>query len=266
MTGSLGSAMTLLSVNLNKVALLRNQRGKDNPNVIRAARTAIEAGAGGITVHPRPDGRHIRRHDVVDLKRLIDEVHGGRVELNVEGNPTPAFMALMANMRPAQATLVPDAPDAVTSENGWELPRDAPRLAPLVGELKAMNIRVSIFMDPDARAISRVPKVEADRIELYTGPYAAAFGTAEEDAVFRRYEDAAAAAREAGLGINAGHDLNLENLPRFCTIKDVLEVSIGHYLIADALTMGLKGAIAAYLDALANGDGSSARRRGAQGQ
>ena len=237
--------MTRLSVNLNKVALLRNQRTIGIPSVIDAARTCIRAGAHGITVHPRPDERHIRRSDVYELADMLT------VEFNIEGNPFPEFMALVRDVRPDQCTLVPDAPDAVTSDHGWDLPRDAGRLRPIVQELKELGVRVSLFMDHTSDEIPLAKEIGADRIELYTEPYATAFREQRDvEAVFQAYARAAAIAQEAGLGVNAGHDLNLRNVGKFCSIPGILEVSIGHALIAEALEMGLYNTVREYLKIL----------------
>lgn len=239
--------MTRLSVNLNKVALLRNQRDLEMPSVLRAAQVCIDAGAEGITVHPRPDQRHTRPRDVRELAAAI------RVELNVEGNPTPSFLDLVRELRPAQCTLVPDDPDQRTSDHGWTLRApggptpDAKRLEPVLRELRDLEIRTSLFMDPDLEQIAAVAELGADRIELYTEAYATAYGGPEQTACFEVYRAAADRARECGLGINAGHDLNLQNLALFLSIPDVLEVSIGHALTADALFMGLDAAVRAYL-------------------
>lgn len=238
--------MTRLSVNLNKVALLRNQRDLDIPSVLRAARVCIEAGAEGITVHPRPDERHIRRSDVVELAAAID------VELNIEGNPFPDFLELVREVRPAQCTLVPDDPDQRTSDHGWVLREGdavtpaAKRLEPIVAELSGLGVRTSLFMDPDPEQIAAVPSLGADRVELYTESWARAFGGPDEARCFDEFARAADRARECGLGINAGHDLNLDNLARFLEIPGVLEVSIGHAFTADALFMGLGEAVRAY--------------------
>jgi pyridoxine 5-phosphate synthase len=237
--------MTSLSVNVNKVALLRNTRPLGIPSVTRAARVCVEAGAQGITVHPRPDGRHIRVHDVEALKPLTDELG---VELNVEGNPFPDFMALLRRVRPAQATLVPDDPGAFTSDHGWDVRAHAGALRPIAAELASLGIRVSLFVDADdLDQIARARDVGADRVELYTEPYARAHGSPDADAVFDRFAAAAARAQSAGLGVNAGHDLNLDNLARFCTIPGVLEVSIGHALVADAIFLGLERTVQEYL-------------------
>ena len=240
--------MTRLSVNVNKVALLRNTRTIGIPSVTRAARVCIDAGAYGITVHPRPDQRHIRPSDVYELNALVSDV-----EFNIEGNPFEAgYLEIVRNVKPTQCTLVPDSPDAFTSDHGWDLSREGDRLTPVIKELKAMGSRVSLFMDYDSDEIPRAAMVGADRIELYTEPYADAFRENEDpEGVFQGYAKAAATARDAGLGVNAGHDLNLENLGRFCSIPGILEVSIGHALIGEALEMGLANTVKAYLDILA---------------
>jgi pyridoxine 5-phosphate synthase len=240
--------MTKLSVNLNKVALLRNSRNLGIPSVVRAARTCTEAGAHGLTLHPRPDERHARERDVYELAELLASMPG--VELNIEGNPFPKFMEIVHGVRPTQCTLVPDSPEAFTSDHGWNLAEDGERLRPIIAELKDAGIRVSLFMDADSPEISLAKEIGADRVELYTEPYAAAYGSDSAERVFEQFHLAAKCAHEAGLGINAGHDLNLDNLGKFCSIPDVLEVSIGHALISDALEMGLFHAVQAYLKIL----------------
>lgn len=239
--------MTKLSVNLNKVALLRNARSLGIPSVQRAAQIVLEAGAHGITVHPRPDARHIRGADVQDLAHLLKAWPAA--EFNIEGNPfEPPLLDVARQFRPQQCTLVPDDPAAVTSDHGWDLSRDAQRLLPVIAELKTIGIRVSLFMDAAPDAMAAAAAIGADRVELYTEPYARAFGTAEETAVLERYAAAALSADAAGLGVNAGHDLNRENLQVFLTaVRNVAEVSIGHALIADALEFGLAATVAAYL-------------------
>ncbi len=237
--------MTHLSVNVNKVALLRNTRNIGIPSVIEAARTSMKAGAHGITVHPRPDQRHIRPSDVYELAEMVT------VEFNIEGNPfTGHFMKLVHDVRPTQCTLVPDDPGAFTSDHGWDLSQNKERLIPIIRELKDLGSRVSLFMDPDVDQIQRAKDIGADRIELYTEPYATAFREGDVEMVFPQYARAAQAAQEIGLGVNAGHDLNLQNLSKFCSIPGILEVSIGHALIADALEMGLFSAVKAYLKVL----------------
>lgn len=244
---------TRLSVNLNKVALLRNQRDVGYPDVPAAARTVIAAGAHGITVHPRPDERHIRRSDVTAIAGLLTTGTAGAIELNIEGNPFPDYMALVERARPDQATLVPDAPDAATSDAGWNIAREQGRLTPIVRALKDLGIRVSLFVDPDPDMVRRARDVGADRVELYTGPYARAFGGPDQAAVLERYVRAAKAARDSGLGLNAGHDLTRANLPALRRAMPWLaEVSIGHALVADALWLGFDAAVRAYLAALAD--------------
>lgn len=239
--------MTELSVNLNKIALLRNQRDIGIPNVIKSAETIIEAGANGITVHPRPDERHTRYSDVYELAKMLT------VEFNIEGNPfTGKYMEIVSDVKPTQATLVPDAPDANTSDHGWDMQKNKERLLPVIEKLKSQDIRVSLFMDPDIGGIELAKEVGADRVELYTEPYARAFESQKElEATLEQYAEAARAAVKTGLGLNAGHDLNLLNLGRFCRgVPGILEVSIGHALIADALDMGLHNAVKAYLKIL----------------
>lgn len=245
--------MTFLSVNLNKVALLRNQRDLDLPSVVRTGKICLDAGAHGLTVHPRPDQRHARPHDVHDLSALIrDEsrAHPG-LELNIEGNPTPDFLALVRAVKPHQCTLVPDAPDARTSDNGWDVIRNGEALREIVSMLRGDGIRVSIFMNPDVAQIERVPATGAERIELYTEPYAKAWGTLQSERVTQQYAEAARTAQSLGLGVNAGHDLNLDNLGNFCRkVPSILEVSIGHAITADALDMGWDTAVREYLKVL----------------
>jgi pyridoxine 5-phosphate synthase len=242
---------TKLSVNLNKVALLRNQRDVGYPSVLEAARLVVAAGAHGITVHPRPDERHIRQSDVRELAALVAAEFEPRIEYNIEGNPTPEFVALIREVRPHQVTLVPDAPDQHTSDHGWDIAASFRQLRAVIAELKASGARVSLFMDPDPGAIAAAATVGADRIELYTGPYAHAFASGEAKPLLRRYVVAAEAAAEAGLGVNAGHDLNLDNLPAFCqAMPKLAEVSIGHAITADALRLGFPAAVEAYLRAI----------------
>ena len=237
--------MTHLSVNLNKIALIRNARSLDIPSVKKAAKTSIAAGAYGITVHPRPDERHIRYSDVYELKPVASGV-----EFNIEGNPfTGKFMDLMPDIRPTQATLVPDAIGAITSDHGWNLnDENCKRLIPIINKLKSLGIRASLFVDPVIETVEMAKKIGADRIELYTEPYARAF--TEQKNLYELTSKFAAAAKRAaeiGLGVNAGHDLNLDNLGFFCkNVKPVMEVSIGHALISDAIDMGLADAVKAY--------------------
>ena len=254
--------MIALSVNLNKIASLRNTRGGSIPDVLQAARTVLDAGADGITVHPRPDQRHITPGDVMALANLLKTEYPG-VEFNIEGNPAPGprangypgLDALIESVRPAQATLVPDSDNQLTSDHGWDLLGDNGSLIERIARYHAWGARVSLFMDTDLDAIDRARAVGADRIELYTGPFAEAVaqsGPASTQAMasLATYRQAAEHARQLGLGVNAGHDLNLVNLPLLASIDAVVEVSIGHALIADALYMGLEATIAAYRRAL----------------
>lgn len=248
---------TALSVNLNKVALLRNARDLDLPSIEHAARVCLAAGADGLTVHPRPDRRHIRPEDVTALAALL-AAEDDQAEFNIEGNPFaeaeagyPGFLALVEQAaesgRVDQCTLVPDTPGQRTSDHGWDLGRDAGRLEPLVARLKALGCRVALFMDPEPEAMHAAADLGADRVELYTEPYARAFADGEPSAELARYADAARAAHDAGLGLNAGHDLNLDNLGPFVrAVPHIAEVSIGHALTADALWTGLDAAVRAY--------------------
>jgi pyridoxine 5-phosphate synthase len=246
--------MAKLSVNLNKVALLRNTRALDIPSVTHAAQIVINAGADGITVHPRPDGRHVRGNDVIALAQLLKATPS--VEFNIEGNPFHNLLDFVRDVRPQQCTLVPDESGQFTSDHGWDLRKDAQRLVPIIAELKSLDVRVSLFMDPMPAAILAAHELGADRVELYTEPYAKAFGTPDQDKVLRQYVVAAATAHSVGLGINAGHDLNLENLPTFVrAILALQEVSIGHALIADALEFGLAETVRRYR-AAAHGSGT----------
>ncbi len=236
---------TALSVNLNKVALVRNTRHLGIPSVVRAATLCLQAGAAGITVHPRPDQRHIRPQDVNDLHELL-AVWPGR-EFNIEGNPFHNLMDHVRVLRPHQATFVPDSEGQFTSDHGWRFPDDAQRLKPLIDECHALGVRVSLFMDADADQMAAAKAVGADRVELYTEPYAAAFGGPEQAVQLARFRAAAQAALAAGLEINAGHDLNRDNLTPFLReVPGVLEVSIGHALIADALELGYADTVRAY--------------------
>ena len=257
--------MAVLSVNVNKIAWLRNARDGGTPDLAWAARTIVGAGAAGITVHPRPDQRHIRPADVEALTRLLADYPD--IEFNIEGNPAagprnngyPGFHALIEAARPAQATLVPDSDDQLTSDHGWDLSGDNARLEETIARYQELGARVSLFLDPDPAQIDRAKRVGADRIELYTGPFAdlAAEAGLRADATlasFEQYRDAARQAHRLGLGVNAGHDLDLHNLTLFRSIREVAEVSIGHALISDALKMGLDAAVRAYLNVLMAGD------------
>jgi pyridoxine 5-phosphate synthase len=241
---------TALSVNLNKVALVRNTRHLGIPSVTRAATLCLQAGAHGITVHPRPDARHIRADDVRELHALLQR-DWPRAEFNIEGNPFHNLMDFVRALRPHQATFVPDSEGQFTSDHGWDLAKDGERVRPLIAECRALGVRVSLFMDADARAIPLAKAVGADRVELYTEPYAAAWGKAQHVEQLRRFADAAQAAHAAGLGVNAGHDLNRDNLTDFLrAVPGVQEVSIGHALIADALELGYPATVRAYLMAI----------------
>jgi pyridoxine 5-phosphate synthase len=233
--------MTKLSVNINKIATLRNARGGNTPNVVQAAVDCERFGAQGITVHPRPDERHIRYQDVLDIKPLI------KTELNIEGYPNDKFMELVLRVQPAQVTLVPDAPDAITSNAGWNTLKNKQLLCEIVSALQKADIRASVFVDADVRMVQGALETGADRIELYTEPYAVGYRKNREAAIAPFVEAAKEAAR-LGLGLNAGHDLSLENLRYFARhIPQLLETSIGHALISDALYFGLENTIQLYL-------------------
>ncbi len=254
--------MIALSVNLNKIGLIRSSRDTTNPSVPEHAHMAIAAGADGITVHPRPDQRHIRASDCFELTAA-----GLAVEFNIEGNPFagprkseragvgdyPGFMELVTELKPQQCTLVPDDDAQLTSDHGFDLSKDGERVAPLLATLKGLGIRSSLFMDPDLTQIRLAAEVGADRIELYTETYADAFRSGVNvEAVYQQFHDAAELAIALGMGVNAGHDLDLHNLPRFSALPGLLEVSIGHALTVDAIRMGLEQSIAAYQRALGN--------------
>ncbi len=259
--------MVRLSVNVNKIALLRNSRGGNRPSVLWAAGTCIEGGCHGITVHPRPDGRHIRRADVHELAEMLrglraggasaenegDDVHArDLLELNIEGYPGAEWLEMVCDVKPDQATLVPDAPGQLTSDHGFDLRSGRYGwLNEVVFRLKDAGIRVSLFLDPDVEQVPLAAATGADRVELYTEEYARTYGTQRASAVYGKYRATAVAARDAGLGLNAGHDLNLDNLRYFVEhTPGLLEVSIGHALICDALERGLAEAVKAYLQAL----------------
>ena len=242
-------SQTALSVNVNKVALLRNSRHLGIPSVLKAAQTCLEAGAQGITIHPRPDERHIRATDVVELAELMNRWPDR--EFNIEGNPFHQLMDFVRTYRPHQVTFVPDSEGQFTSDHGWTFPKDAEKLKPLIDECKALGVRVSLFMDPEPAQMQWVHQLGADRVELYTEPYAATFGSSANDTCLAKYVDTAKAATLLGLGVNAGHDLNQDNLPKFAqAVPGLLEVSIGHALIADALESGYAATVRGYLKAL----------------
>jgi pyridoxine 5-phosphate synthase len=236
--------MTKLSVNINKFATLRNARGGNNPDVVKTALDCERFGAQGITVHPRPDERHIRYQDVLDLQPVL------KTEFNIEGNPEQKFMDLVLKVKPAQATLVPDAPDALTSNAGWDTIKNESFLKEIISELQRNGIRTSIFIDPVAEMIEGAARVDTDRVELYTESYARGFLKNRDEAI-APYVKAAKLANELGLGLNAGHDLDLDNLKFFKdNIPHLLEVSIGHALVCDALYLGLEKTIGRYLEEL----------------
>lgn len=232
--------MINLSVNVNKVATLRNARGGDEPNLLEAVRTIIEAGVQGITVHPREDQRHIRSEDVRDIAQMVT------VEFNIEGDPRPDLLEMAIEVRPDQCTLVPVEPGEVTSHHGFNIEKDGKILRPAIERLKAANIRVSLFMDAVAENMAGAAAIGADRVELYTGPYAAAGNDADIATEFARLRDAHDAALDAGLELNAGHDLNLSNLPRLQPLAGIKEVSIGQAIISHALYVGLSQAVLDY--------------------
>jgi pyridoxine 5-phosphate synthase len=261
--------MTALSVNLNKIALLRNSREGDYPSVLQFAQLAVEAGANGLTVHPRPDQRHIRVDDIMILReyvRKLESIEQKTMEFNIEGNPFaepmstpghsdyPGLMSLIDVARPHQATLVPDSNDQLTSDHGFNLHKDGKRLQPILQQLKQWQVRISLFMDADLEQIKLAKDLGADRIELYTGPYALMcksdlLSVARAETVtecLARYSEAVDFAHSIGLGVNAGHDLNLDNLPAFLAIGHIDEVSIGHALTVDALLSGYKNTILDY--------------------
>jgi len=243
--------MARLSVNLNKIALLRNSRHTGVPDMLKFAQIAHDAGADGLTVHPRPDERHIRRADVPALAELMRPWRPV-CELNIEGYPDERLMQIVREVRPEQCTLVPDPPGAFTSEEGWKLDnRDTPLVKPAVAALKALGCRVILFVDPDPGVVGRVPGSGADGIEIYTGSYAAACRAGDATAQLRACEATAGAAAALGLVVNAGHDLNLDNLPGLVAVMpNLAEASIGHELTADALVMGFAAAVQAYKAAL----------------
>lgn len=233
--------MTKLSVNINKIATLRNARGANNPDVVKVALDCERFGAQGITVHPRPDERHIKTSDVYELKKVIS------TEFNIEGYPDQRYMQLVKDTRPAQATLVPDPPHAITSNNGWDTEKNLEQLKDIVAELKSFGARVSIFLNPDVKMVEYAQQTGTDRIELYTEPYASGYHLNKEAAI-KDYVAAAQRATALGLGLNAGHDLDLHNLQFLVkTIPAIAEVSIGHALICDALYYGLENTIQLYL-------------------
>ena len=236
--------MTKLSVNINKIATLRNARGEDYPNLVKTAKDIIKFGAEGITIHPRPDERHIKYSDAYDLKQNIS------TELNIEGNPSKKFINMVCEVKPDQVTLVPDESDAITSNSGWDTVKNFNFLKDVVEELKSNSIRVSIFIDPDSKMLEGAKKINADRVELFTGPYAKQYINDKSNAI-NRYIDCSEIANKIGMELNAGHDLNQQNLEFFKNnIVNLKEVSIGHALISESLYYGLESTIKSYLNIL----------------
>lgn len=243
--------MTALSVNLNKVALLRNQRDLTYPSVTDMARIVLGAGADGVTVHPRPDERHIRRQDVYDLAAMLAVEYSGEayrhIEYNIEGYPSEDFLALVEEVKPDQVTLVPDDPNQSTSDHGWDIPAHSSMLKEIVARLKGHGFRVALFVDDDPLMAEPAMDVGADHVELYTGPYHVAFMEGRGEQTIRSFVETAEAMQAVGIELNAGHDLNLNNLPGFLgAIPYIEEVSIGHAITADALVMGMDAAVRAY--------------------
>lgn len=243
--------MTDLSVNLNKIALLRNSRGRDYPNLLAYARRFIDLGVQGITVHPRPDERHVTRQDALDLAAFMERHED--VELNIEGYPSEDFLRLIERTRPAQCTLVPDEPGQLTSDHGWDFRDQGDFVRDVVGRLKELGVRSAVFLDPDPRQAELAAEAGAERIELYTEAYARAYHKSNLLLVLEEYRDTARRARELGMGVNAGHDLSLENLAKFLTIPGILEVSIGHALIVECIDQGMEKVVRQYL-AICHGD------------
>lgn len=239
--------MAKLSVNLNKFALLRNSRNIDYPNLLSVAQRAVTCGVHGITVHPRPDQRHTRYQDVYDLSAFIKELP--KVEFNVEGNPVDSFLNIVCETKPDQCTLVPDSPDQLTSDHGWDVIGNKEKLVEIIKRLKSCAIRVSLFINAgENKQIEAAKQVGADRIELYTEPYAKAFETAQQDTVLQQFADSARYAQRIGLGVNAGHDLNLKNLDLFLgTVPNVLEVSIGHAIVIESFDYTFETTLIKYL-------------------
>ncbi len=237
--------MTKLSVNLNKIALLRNSRDSNYPSLLDFAGLCVRAGADGLTLHPRPDQRHAKYVDVHDLAVLVAG-HAG-VELNIEGNPSEKFLQVVLENLPTQCTLVPDDPEQLTSDHGWDVVQHGDRLREIIGQLQRAGIRTSLFLDPDPEQIRRARETGTDRIELYTASYAHSYGHDDGETVFEQFREAALLAQELGMGVNAGHDLNQDNLGRFLTIPGILEVSIGHALTVESLLSGFEKTVKNYL-------------------
>lgn len=247
--------MTILSVNVNKIALLRNSRGRDFPSVLDFTAQLISLGVKGITVHPRPDERHISRRDVYQLTEFLQDKP--EVEFNIEGYPSDEFIKMVREVCPAQCTLVPDKPYQLTSDHGWDILKYEASLSKTLNQLRESGIRSSLFLDPDPVMVASVPKVGADRIELYTEDYANHFAGAQQEPVFQRYRESAQKSEELGIAVNAGHDLDLLNLAKFLEIPNILEVSIGHALVVESLQQGVVEVIARYQSIIA-GSGAAA--------
>lgn len=237
--------MTALSVNLNKLALLRNSRGRNYPDLLEFTRRFIALGVAGLTIHPRPDERHIRRRDAYALAELLQD--HPEVEFNIEGYPSPQFLALIEDVRPTQCTLVPDTDDQLTSDHGWDCVAQAAFLAPVLEKLQLLQVRSALFLDPEPAQAEAAARLRPQRIELYTEAYAAAYHSAHKHTQLERYRATVQRAQALGLGVNAGHDLDLSNLGEFLTLGGILEVSIGHALTVECIEFGLETVIARYL-------------------
>ncbi len=244
--------MTKLSVNLNKIALLRNSRGRDYPNVVEFTKKFISLGVQGITVHPREDERHITRKDAYDLANFLSDF--STIEYNIEGYPSESFLKLVHEIKPTQCTLVPDSPDQLTSDHGWNLVEKADFLSGICSDLNKHGIRSALFLDPDIDQVNLVPKTQAKRIELYTEAYANSYHTSEKIKVFESYQLASKVADSLGIGVNAGHDLDLQNLQNFLEIDNILEVSIGHALTIESIEQGIETVVQQYLSICAHSD------------
>ena len=251
--------MTNLSVNLNKIALLRNSRGRDYPNVVSFAQKFIALGVHGITIHPRQDQRHITTRDAEDLVELLSG--HPEIELNIEGYPSEQFLRLIEDRKPDQCTLVPDAPDQLTSDHGWDFIEHGSYLREVIARIGQAGVRTATFLDPDTEQINLAAGSGVDRIELYTESYARSFGTPEGIRVFNKFKHAAAEAQQAGLGVNAGHDLDLVNLACFLRIKGILEVSIGHALTVESIEQGMDNVVSQYLKICAKNQANDRLRR-----
>lgn len=237
--------MTALSVNVNKLALLRNSRGRNYPDLLRFATRFIELGVHGITIHPRPDERHVKRADARELAAFLQDFP--HIEFNIEGYPSPDFLQLVRETRPHQCTLVPDADKQLTSDHGWNCREQGSLLGPLVQQVKELGVRAAVFLDPDPEQAEYAAQLGADRIELYTEGYAQAYGTTNQNAMLQQYRRAAQRAQACGLGVNAGHDLDLHNLATFLQIPGILEVSIGHALTVECIEAGMSDVLGRYL-------------------